>query len=378
MKVSGLLFAFAIGRSLGAQDRSLVELGVSAVRFRVDSLQSVGPSARWLRIRERGASALLVGAGGVAGLDGSSGAVELTGRTLVPIGSSLRAELEAEGSALGSTGTASPPAVAATAVVSARVARISGARGGAWFGGRGSVSARRPDLLSGAGLNGGTWRRIGETQLSGSIERAWSAARLFTGPGRRGYVGTVPVAYSEATVGAQHEGAGARIEARATVRRDPGADQLVEWGSSVGASFWRTPTRAVFVSVASELPDFVHGADAARSVTVGLRFIKGTSAGTTASTRRARPTVRVSGDSGVRTIQVHAPGARTVEVMGDFTEWLPVPLMASGSVFSTNVAMTPGNRRLVVRIDGGPWVPPSNTPVVDDDFGGRVGLVLVP
>ena len=88
--------------------------------------------------------------------------------------------------------------------------------------------------------------------------------------------------------------------------------------------------------------------------------------------------MQVSGDSVTRMIQVQAPGARSVEVMGDFTEWLPVQLVGTGGVFSMNAPMTAGNRRLVVRIDGGPWVPPSNTPVVDDDFGGRVGLLLVP
>ena len=378
MKVSGLLIAIAMGGPLGAQERSLVELGVSAVRFRVDSLQSLGPSGRWLRIRERGAHTLLIGAGGVAGLDGASGSVELTGRTFVPIGSNIRAEFEAEGSALGASGSASPATVATSAVVSARVARTYGVRGGAWFGGRGSLSARRPNVLAGAGVGGGRWWRIGETRLSGSIERAWSAAQLFTGPGRQGYAGTVPVAFTEATARANHDGEMASLEASATVRRDPGAEQNVEWGSSIGASFWQTPTRALFVSVASYLPDFVHGADAARSVTVGLRLFDRPSARTTTRARRAHPLVQVSGDSVTRMIQVQAPGARSVEVMGDFTEWLPVQLVGTGGVFSMNAPMTAGNRRLVVRIDGGPWVPPSNTPVVDDDFGGRVGLLLVP
>ncbi|MEO7855542.1 MAG: glycogen-binding domain-containing protein [Gemmatimonadaceae bacterium] len=377
MKVSGLLIAFAVGGPLGAQDRSLVELGASAVRFRVDSLESVGPSARWLRLRERGAHALLVGIGGVVGLDGASGSVEVTGRTFVPLGSRLRAEFEAEGSALGSSGTASPATVATSAVLNARLSRSHGERGAAWFGGRGSLSARRPHLLAGAGVSGGSSWRIGDATIAGSIERAWSVAQLFTGPGRLGFVGTVPVAYTEATARGSHAGERASIEASATMRRDPGAEHLVEWGSSIDASFRQTPTRALFVSLASQLPDFVHGADAARSVTVGVRLFDAAPR-TTARERRARPVVQVSGDSTNRTLHVRAPGARSVEVMGDFTEWLPVLLVGTGGVFSTAASMPAGNRRLVVRIDGGPWVPPSNTPVVDDDFGGRVGLVLVP
>jgi hypothetical protein len=32
----------------------------------------------------------------------------------------------------------------------------------------------------------------------------------------------------------------------------------------------------------------------------------------------------------------------------------------------------------MLRIDDGEWSPPANLPVVDDDFGGRVGLLVVP
>lgn len=376
MTVSGLLIA--MGGPLGAQDRSLVELGVTAVRFRVDSLESVGPSGRWLRIRERGAHTLIAGAGGVVGLDGASGFADMTGRTLAPMGSRVRAELEAAGTVMGSNGRLSPSTVATSVAVSARVARMHGVRGGTWLGGRGSLSSRRPDLLAGAGVSGGTWWRIGETRLSGSVERAWSVAQLFSGPGRQGYAGTVPVVYSEATAGAHHDGERASIDASATIRRDPGAEQLVEWGSSIGASFRQTSTRALFVSVASSLPDFVHGADAARSVTIGLRLFDRPAARTTERARRGQASVQISGDSAVRTIQVRAPGARTVELMGDFTDWLPVQLFGAAGLFSTSLPMSAGNRRLVVRIDGGTWAPPSNTPVVDDDFGGRVGLLLVP
>ena len=34
--------------------------------------------------------------------------------------------------------------------------------------------------------------------------------------------------------------------------------------------------------------------------------------------------------------------------------------------------------RAVVRIDGGAWRAAANTPAVDDDLGGRVGLLVVP
>jgi hypothetical protein len=120
----------------------------------------------------------------------------------------------------------------------------------------------------------------------------------------------------------------------------------------------------------------VRGADAAQSITIGLRLNEPSPAFSRA--RQARPLVFVAGDSAERTISVRAPSARRVEVMGDFSDWEPLSLAPAGDLFVVRVAMSSGTRRLVVRIDGGEWAPAANTPAVDDDLGGRVGLVLVP
>jgi hypothetical protein len=42
------------------------------------------------------------------------------------------------------------------------------------------------------------------------------------------------------------------------------------------------------------------------------------------------------------------------------------------------LTMAPGPHHVLVRIDGGDWMPPSNLPRIDDDFGSRVGLIIVP
>ena len=55
--IGGLFIALAVGRPLGAQDRSVVELGASVAHFRTDSVTTVGPSVRWIGTRERGAFA---------------------------------------------------------------------------------------------------------------------------------------------------------------------------------------------------------------------------------------------------------------------------------------------------------------------------------
>jgi hypothetical protein len=93
---------------------------------------------------------------------------------------------------------------------------------------------------------------------------------------------------------------------------------------------------------------------------------------------RAGPTIQITGDSSSRLIRVRAPGAKHVDVMGDFTEWEPLELAPDGDVFSRAVTLTAGTHRVLVRIDGGEWLPAANTPAVDDDLGGRVGLLVVP
>jgi hypothetical protein len=90
-----------------------------------------------------------------------------------------------------------------------------------------------------------------------------------------------------------------------------------------------------------------------------------------------RFTVTVERD-GSRTLRLRAPGFTTVEVMGDFTDWRPVPLVpSSGGTFSLKVSLSPGVHRVNVRLDGGPWIAPPGLSTVRDEFGGEVGLLVV-
>jgi hypothetical protein len=96
--------------------------------------------------------------------------------------------------------------------------------------------------------------------------------------------------------------------------------------------------------------------------------------------RADRPTLEVvAGTGGPVTLRVRPVGAaRQVEVMGDFTEWQPVALEQRGAAWERALAVSPGPHRVLVRVDGGPWQPPGNVAVADDDFGSTVGLIVVP
>jgi hypothetical protein len=101
---------------------------------------------------------------------------------------------------------------------------------------------------------------------------------------------------------------------------------------------------------------------------------------TPASERSARllPVVQVTDSAGTRVLRVRASGANQVEVMGDFTDWEVKPMARNGAVFERAVRITSGSHRMLLRIDGGAWRPAANTPAVDDDLGGRAGLLVVP
>lgn len=372
-----------MGRPLGAQARSTLELGASYVRFPDDDTSIIGPSAQWVGTQTRGRLGTTVSMSGVASGAGASGYGEAAGRWLAPLAPGWGGELSGEAGGLLSTGSVASRS-STSGVTSARLLRSSGA-GGVWLRGSGNVAHREAGLLWGRGVDaGGWWRRAG-LELMAALTREWTAAQLFTGPGRQGFAGVVPVHYTESSVGMVVEGNASSLALSGQLRRDPGAARLVEAGYGATAAFWRSPSQALLVSVARQLPDFVHGAEASQSVTVGIRLNEPSPA--VARARAARPTVQVSdvaaaadenGAHPCRVLRVRAPAATRVEVMGDFTGWEPAELAPAGDVFSASFELSTGSHRLVVRIDGGPWMPAANTPAVDDDFGGRVGLLLVP
>jgi hypothetical protein len=382
--LGGLLLALAMGRPLGAQARSVVELGASYVRFPEDSVSIAGPSVRWVASQARGALASTISVSGVASTSGASGYGEVGGQWLAPLGAGWRAELSGDGGGLLSTASGSSSLWSTSVVTSARLLRPVGS-GGVWVRGSGNVATREAGLLWGRGVDvGGWWRRAG-LQLVTNLTREWSVAQLFTGPGRRGFAGVVPVHYTEGNLGMLVEGNTSSLAVTGQVRRDPGAEHLVEPGYTATVTVWRSPTQAFLVSVARQLPDFVHGAEASQSVTVGIRLNEPSPA--VARVRATRPIVQIGEVSAAadgsearpcRALRVRAPAASRVEVMGDFTEWEPAELAPAGDVFSARFELSTGSHRLVVRIDGGPWMPAANTPAVDDDFGGRVGLLVVP
>ena len=80
----------------------------------------------------------------------------------------------------------------------------------------------------------------------------------------------------------------------------------------------------------------------------------------------------------IREVKVWAPGARAVELMADFVDWIPVPMVRQpNGEWRGYYRIAPGLHRLNVRIDGADLDTPLNWPVDKDEFLGTVALVLV-
>lgn len=156
------------------------------------------------------------------------------------------------------------------------------------------------------------------------------------------------------------------------------------WGS-VSGTWWATSRLGLVVAAGSYPVDFTQGYPGGqyvslsarlRSVPMTIRRQTPEVSRTAEAGLRAFTVRRVTGDS--HQIAVHAPGARRVELSGDFTMWSPVTMRAAGNGWWTAVLRVPrGSQEVNVRIDGGAWLVPPGTTPKRDEFGGAVGVVIV-
>ena len=371
--LGGLLVVATVSRPLGAQRPAfVVDAGLTVAAFADDNVAAFGPSIRLTVAGTRGRFFGAAEGGALATFGATSGYASVVGGARAPLGGRWSTDLTGE---LGSVAGSNTNGGAGTALLSGR-ALWQASAGGAWLRATGHGSERTHTTLSGGGVDAGAWWGTPRLQVAAAVAHEWTRAELFTGPLRTGYAGTTRVRYGEGTLTMHTEGDLVTLDLSASSRRDPDASHLFEQGLGVTGAFWMRESMAVVLQYSRQLPDWVRGSDAADIVSVGLRF--GQASPATARSARFIPIVQVSDADGSRTLRVHVAGARQVDVMGDFTDWEVQPLSRNGTVFERTVTLASGTHRLLVRIDGGAWRPAANTPAVDDDLGGRVGLLVIP
>jgi hypothetical protein len=81
---------------------------------------------------------------------------------------------------------------------------------------------------------------------------------------------------------------------------------------------------------------------------------------------------------GTTRIAVHLASARVVEVAGDFNGWQPVAMRESSTnLWEVTLPIARGTHRLSLRVNGESWSAPPGVPTVEDEFNGRVGLIVI-
>ena len=162
--------------------------------------------------------------------------------------------------------------------------------------------------------------------------------------------------------------------------------------ASVTAVAWMTPRVGLVASGGTYPIDPTQGFPGGRFISLALRLATNgvrSQAPVLSTDNDARPeraAAAVTGFSARRespttvTLTAGAPGAESVEITGDFTNWVPVRLTPgsgpSGS-WSVSLPINSGKYEMNIRINGGPWVVPPGLLSMLDEFGGSVGLLVV-
>jgi hypothetical protein len=160
--------------------------------------------------------------------------------------------------------------------------------------------------------------------------------------------------------------------------------------ASVTAVAWMTPRVGLVASGGTYPIDPTQGFPGGRFVSLALRLAtNGVRSRSPAPADDARPeaaAAAVTGfsarraGSGMVTLGAAAAGAQSVEITGDFTNWVPVRLTPGSSPaesWSVTLPINSGKYEMNIRINGGPWTAPPGLLSMLDEFGGSVGLLVV-
>jgi len=169
------------------------------------------------------------------------------------------------------------------------------------------------------------------------------------------------------------------------------------WGS-LGVVLWMTPHIGIAASGGSYAADLMQALPNGRFLSLAIRFSASSVPGFPASSRSGRAAMvreddhaaspsraidvrqlTVTRSDSMLVIRLLAPGAHTVDMQGDVTNWSPRSLTTAGDGWwEGHVAAPSGAHQLAIRVDGGPWSVPPGLVAVTDEFGGVAGMFDAP
>lgn len=253
-----------------------------------------------------------------------------------------------------------------------------GARTGVWAGALAGGLSRGSGGLGAWGGSAGAWARL----RAGSVELTWT--RLDAGD----------TSYTDLQGRARWLGGPFEVAAS-------GGTRVASHGGGKGAygdlavTLHLTDGMALVVSGGSYPSDPVRGSIPGRFATAGVRltprstprsalvrqigpYLDPRPAGAAAAPL-AGASVAVEQLDGLAILVVRVAGVREVEVMGDFTDWRPISLTATGAGrYRYALGLPAGVHRFNLRVDRGAWGVPQGAGYAPDEFGGSVGLLVVP
>lgn len=264
---------------------------------------------------------------------------------------------------------------------------------GAGFGGTGTANAGSPLVL----LDAGAWLRTGGATLTASFTQSRFRSRdLFFPAAPIGAAIPLQLTIPQTDAATRYrvlddavatlhlEHALVELDASVGARLPTASDRAQRWGAVTAAL--RVARAVAVVASGGRYPEsLVQGFPSVRYASLGLRFTAGAPRPRAEVRTPASPAPVGAVDFAVlpdsasrRAIRVIAPGARRVEVMGDFTGWSPLALdRVSGDAWEARLTMAPGTYRVSLRVDGADWTAPPGIPPRTDEFGGTSGVVVV-
>jgi len=168
----------------------------------------------------------------------------------------------------------------------------------------------------------------------------------------------------------------------------------VKGWASASAVLWITPRIGVALGGGNYPVDPTQGFPGGRFVSLSLRLAQGRHPSQQAIDQTGQEsrlpelapstTPDVTGFAASRgvgeavTLRVNAPAARSVEINGDFTNWVPAQLApAEGGWWSASFPIKHGKYQMNIRVNGGQWIVPPGLLSMVDEFGGTVGLLVI-
>jgi len=362
-----------LSRTAAAQTTATVDFGISTVRydgFLTSGAAAIAPSVRWER-----PNASLTAQGTYLQFESGNRSIQgnVTGSLFTAPTHRWRGQLLATA---GASNYAEFTSFHHT-IGEARLHRLGeGGGGGTWISG----TVGRSSL-------GGTPRRVLGVAVAGWAQHA--GIQLFASA-NRSVVGDTAFSDLEAAARTRRgaivwEGyAGVRIWSRGGGRGVYGeGSATIALGNHVAVvlSGGRYPTDPVRGSISGRYAGLavrVHSPAALRPTPRDFPLHPPSVGSSGTSDPAGRIEVLSQGDRAVRFV-VRAPDAGLVEIAGDFTDWQPMALdRGSGGVWEVVVRIPKGIHRIAVRIDGGPWIAPAGARRAEDDYGGEVGIFVVP